>query len=114
MPVVPEPEYDADDEYEYDNEYDHDYKDNGQRVVNGTNSVFPLPYQLQVRSNGPFNQHICGAALISSRFALSANHCFDSSYASKTIKDYELVAGKYRKDTEAETVIKLRKFTIFN
>ena len=45
----------------------------GSRVVNGSSTGKPLPYQLQIRED---NRNIgCSAVLISPRFALSAHHC---------------------------------------
>ena len=78
----------------------------GERVVNGTSVGKPLPYQLQVRSKQEDSHH-CGAVLISSRFVLSADHCFNtknekSDYASELFEYYELVAGEYYRNNLGE------------
>ncbi|KAF4528688.1 hypothetical protein B566_EDAN015500 [Ephemera danica] len=44
------------------------------RIVGGYPApIISFPYQLTVRYNG---RHLCGAAILSERFAISAGHCF--------------------------------------
>ena len=62
----------------------------GSRVVNGSSTGKPFPYQLQLRRN---NRHKCGAVLISPRFALSAHHCV--LYDLNKVEVFSLVAGAY-------------------
>ena len=65
--------------------------DIGQRIINGINgtSAGHIPYQLQLKYKTVL---ICGAVLISSRYALSAAHCFDKAMP---IKQYQIVAGAF-------------------
>ena len=67
------------------------YSEIGQRIVNGINGTKAghIPYQLQVKYETVV---ICGAVLISSRYALSAAHCFDKAFL---IKQYQIVAGAF-------------------
>ena len=65
----------------------------GSRVVNGSSTGKPFPYQLQIRRN---DRHHCGAVLISPRFALSAHHCFEPRKGKLVPKtSLSLVAGAY-------------------
>ena len=59
------------------------------RIINGTETSYPFPYQLQLKYETVYG---CGAILISPSFALSAEHCFGGS-----IKQYQMVAGAYHK-----------------
>ena len=63
----------------------------GSRVVNGSSTGKPFPYQLQLKNN---DRPWCGAVLISPRFALSAHHCI-TEVPNNPKKSLSLVAGAY-------------------
>ena len=71
---------------------DFDIDDIGHRIINGTKTLGPLPYQLQLKLD---TVHDCGAVLISPSWALSAEHCISDSRFGGSIKQYQMVAGAY-------------------
>ena len=54
------------------------FKNQEGRIVNGFDTGQALPYQLQIVfvGLGPKQQHICGATLVTKKYATSAYHCF--------------------------------------
>ena len=54
------------------------------RIVKGFDTKKPLPYQLsmQLGQEVPGFEHFCSATLITSKFAISALHCFWKMYKS--------------------------------
>ena len=55
------------------------------RVIGGSSLKRPLPYQLQLDHRG---SHRCGATLISSKHAISADHCFRDRYGNSLGKKW--------------------------
>ena len=70
----------------------------GPRVVNGSSTGKPLPYQLQIRLDD--RNTGCSAVLISPRFALSAHHCTHDIGIG--ITDSTLAAGVYTRLDKAK------------
>ena len=82
------------------------FQQNGEgRIVNGFDTEKALPYQLSIMVvTGLFKKsHNCGATLLTSKYAISALHCFIIWDKSKPnapgkvarLKDFRIVAGRY-------------------
>ena len=79
------------------------------RIVNGFDTEKALPYQLSIMVvAGLFKKsHICGATLLTSKYAISALHCFiiwDKSEPNAPgkvahLKDFRIVAGRYNQNS---------------
>ena len=78
------------------------------RIVNGFDTEKALPYQLSIMVvAGLFKKsHICGATLLTSKYAISALHCFiiwDKSKPNEpwkvaSLRDFRIVAGRYNQN----------------
>ena len=82
-------------------------KNGEERIVNGFDTEKALPYQLSilVDVNNYKKQHICGATLLTSKFAISAIHCFvieDRSNVPwrkvRPLQYFQIVAGRYNQN----------------
>ena len=74
------------------------FQQNGEgRIVNGFDTEKALPYQLSILvvANKYKKSHICGATLLTSKYAISALHCFIYYKQLKDLKDLRIVAGRY-------------------
>ena len=80
------------------------FQQNGEeRIVNGFDTTKALPYQLSisVKTKDYLKKHICGATLLSSKFAISALHCFftedggNGPWEVARLHNFRIVAGRY-------------------
>ena len=85
------------------------FQQNGEgRIVNGFDTEKALPYQLSIMVDaGLFKKsHICGATLLTSKYAISALHCFiirdknkpNEPWKVARLKDFLIVAGRYNQN----------------
>jgi len=84
----------------------------GQRIVGGQPAdVREWPWMVSVQSKTGFG-HICGGTLISSRYVLSAAHCFDDLTASS----YSVILGEYNlnEETSGTVAIEVELMTVYN
>ena len=76
------------------------------RIVNGFDTEKALPYQLSILLKGSLlsnykDQHLCGATLLTSTFAISALHCFilldesNGPWEVIPLHNFRIVAGRY-------------------
>ena len=74
-----------------------------ERIVNGFDTEKALPYQLSILLQLHYyqDQHICGATLLTSRYAISALHCFiildesNGPWEVRPLHKFRIVAGRY-------------------
>ena len=80
------------------------FQQNGEeRIVNGFDTTKALPYQLSISvvTKDYLKKHICGATLLTSKYALSALHCFvimddgNGPWKVPRLHNYRIVAGRY-------------------
>ena len=77
------------------------FQQNGEgRIVNGFDTEKALPFQLSIMVDaGLFKKsHICGATLLTSKYAISALHCFIFYKEVKNLKDFRIIAGRYNQN----------------
>ena len=80
------------------------FQSHNERIVNGFDTMEPLPYQLMV-----YNQRFaCGATLISLKYATSALHCFWSYNRRKYLDEIIVTAGVYKRSKKS-TMEQVRK-----
>lgn len=76
----------------------------GERATEGQ---FPYLMSFRSKAESVFH-HICGAAIISERFAVTAGHCFSSSNG---LENYRIVVGAYdREDFKNGKYFKIKQF----
>uniref|UniRef100_A0A182T5H1 Peptidase S1 domain-containing protein n=1 Tax=Anopheles maculatus TaxID=74869 RepID=A0A182T5H1_9DIPT len=69
------------------------------RIVGGTELTEPLPYLLSLRDGG---NHICGASIISAKYALSAAHCQSPP---SEVSRLSLLAGTVERSDDANGIV---------
>ena len=78
-----------------------------ERIVNGFDTGKALPYQLSILvvTKDYLKQHICGATLLTSKFAISALHCFviedgsnDPWRKVRPLQYFQIVGGRYNQN----------------
>ncbi|OWF51305.1 chymotrypsin-1-like [Mizuhopecten yessoensis] len=78
------------------------------RIINGKDAdIRDFPWQASLRTVEPL-RHICGAAVVSARVAVTAAHCFSHS---KDPKSYSLEVGSSRLSGDTGTVVQVTKIT---